>query len=560
MIRKGIPPPLRCAVWLSNIIQASHPHQDLKYAHEYRTLAKVRVLDHAYNCLWHGENASLSRSSITNRISDYEAIVPNAWVTFGHTSLLDQINELPQSGRLALKRVLYSLEFVLGIEYAPMIPTLAMLFLGSMSQSYAFTAIREMAHHSTWYWPCSESEYFAHKRAFLDILSKLHPGTASAIQRCGIGERFTNAIFQDFFLPLLPESYVLRIVDIYTLEGSKVLFRLGVAIAVLFHKESKSDLTQSVMEETAETSKASTMRSGEGWLEGLVEWTNSDKFDFELMLRKAYGVHGKGVRKRYRFPRRPILSRILRLEEERYSQQQKEVKDRGIFQQPLIRPLGLILNKSNNKASLDSEVREPRLAEPYWVRLKLADWLPLSLRLTKLELIFSTDYDGRTLESFYSHVRKAKHTILLIEPLRDSHFVHSVGMYASQTWIPSKQVYGDGSCFLFRLSEEDNTEGSICWKWKPKVQNNEQILVEEENDNETALLEQFQVGTKSYISMGGNLGGSSGLRLNEDLTKAESSSAFGFDNDPLLPGHNIFEVGLVEVYRLVRSIDGIPIS
>jgi hypothetical protein len=27
MIRRGIPPALRCAVWLSNVIQAVHPHQ-----------------------------------------------------------------------------------------------------------------------------------------------------------------------------------------------------------------------------------------------------------------------------------------------------------------------------------------------------------------------------------------------------------------------------------------------------------------------------------------------------------------------------------------------------
>lgn len=60
--------------------------------------------------------------------------------------------------------------------------------------------------------------------------------------------------------------------------------------------------------------------------------------------------------------------------------------------------------------------------------------------------------------------------------------------------------------------------------------------------------------------MGGNNQGGAGLRLNEDLTKAESSSAAGFDNEPLLPGSGgMFEVGLVEIYQLVRQMDGVPI-
>ena len=59
--------------------------------------------------------------------------------------------------------------------------------------------------------------------------------------------------------------------------------------------------------------------------------------------------------------------------------------------------------------------------------------------------------------------------------------------------------------------------------------------------------------------MGGNDHGGSGLRINEDLTKGESSTAAGFDNDPLLPAAGgMFEVGLVEVYQLVRQMDGVP--
>jgi hypothetical protein len=188
----------------------------------------------------------------------------------------------------------------------------------------------------------------------------------------------------------------------------------------------------------------------------------------------------------------------------------------------------------------------PELAQSTWVRRKLAEWLPMSLQFHKLDLLFSTNHHGRTLERLYSRVSKAKHTILLLEPLTSGKPM-VVGMYASENWHPSTKVYGDGSCFLFRAVEDDPDE-TQCWKWHPKD------ILEEDGGNEAALLEQFQVGTRTFISMGGNKGGSSGLRLNEDLTKAESSPACGFDNLPL--AGEMFEVGLVEVYQMVRQMDG----
>jgi hypothetical protein len=78
--------------------------------------------------------------------------------------------------------------------------------------------------------------------------------------------------------------------------------------------------------------------------------------------------------------------------------------------------------------------------------------------------------------------------------------------------------------------------------------------------HKAALVETFQVSTTNFLSLGGNDEGGAGLRLNEDLTKAESSRADGFENEALLPdAGGMFEVGLVEVYQLVRQMDGVPV-
>jgi hypothetical protein len=526
MIRKGIPAPLRCAVWISNIIQGSHPEQELKYAHEYRTLAKVRVLDHGYQVLWDN----------TIKVQDVQR------VSFGNDSIWKTVEDYP--GTASLENVLFALSHVLGgMDCAPLIPTIAAILLGFMSESYVFCAIREMAHHSTWYWASSQSEHVAYGNAFMDILGKLHQQTARTLSY--EKERYTQAIFQDFFTTLLPEPFVLRIMDIYTLEGSKVLFRFGVALIVMYHREWKDKVAA---KEAAKANGAipAVVGSLDYW-EGLVDFSQN-RLNFELMVKKAYGVHGKGVRKRFRFPRRPIVARIIQLEEERYLAEKMQQQTGGdTMEEQHVTPLGLVAPIPTTDP--DREPVAPKLAESTWVRRQLAEWLPVSLRYTKLDLLYSTNHHGRTLERLYSQVSKAKHTILILEPLTSGKPM-VVGMYASQTWHPSTKVYGDGSCFLFRIVEDDPDE-TQCWKWHPTDIN----ILEEEGNNATALLEQFQVGTRSYISMGGNKGGSSGLRLNEDLTEAESSPAPDLTICPW-PWIRMFEVGLVEIYQIVRHMDG----
>lgn len=274
-------------------------------------------------------------------------------------------------------------------------------------------------------------------------------------------------------------------------------------------------------------------------------WASDSRFNFDFVVRKAYGVHGKGVRRQLRFPRRTILHRIIKMEEERLREEESEE-----YQAPA-RPVGLV--QPEPSVLPEEEVAIPVLAQPLSTRTLLGEWLPLTLQMTNLELLYSTNHHGRSLEMFYMRVKNAKHTVLLCEAYGSgSKQPFIVGMYASQVWRVSPQVYGDGGCFLFRVDPDPH-----CWRWKPKLESSAMLEEETAGNNATALLEQFMVGTTSYISMGGNPDGSAGLRLNEDFTKGESSSAVGFGNEPLHGREeSVFDVGLVEVYGFVRQMDG----
>jgi hypothetical protein len=371
-------------------------------------------------------------------------------------------------------------------------------------------------------------------------MRKLHPQTAEYLEDRGIlDDKSLENIFRDMFVGILPLHLVQRIMDVYTLEGYKVLYRVGVSLFVLYKIEAAQNLV--------------TISNADEWWGTLRNWASHRRFNFNVVMRKAYGVHGRMMRTQLRFPGRPLLSRIIRVEEQILAEEGFE----DDAENHEASPLGLVENHETiGTSGLVDEVVKRVLVQDMQVRQRLANWLPLTMRLTNLSLLYSTSYHGRSLEMFYSRVKRAKHTILLAEAFPE----HSadggdpviIGMFASQAWQPSNSVYGDGNCFLFRVSPDPK-----CWKWAPTVDkaNNMEDLVN------TALLNQFMVSRASFISMGGNRDGSSGLRINEDLTVGESSPAAGFGNEPLhgVDKGSVFSLGLVEVYGLVRQIDGRPV-
>lgn len=546
MLRQGIPPALRCAVQLSNVVQAVHQHHEAEeYAHEYRTLAKVRALDSAYNGLLKRILSINQGGDGADAISDDAYSQPNSekfndiWnsmnaSTYGKDttkeSVMKIIPNVTESGALAWKRVLIALEQMLGVDYAPLIPVLTAVLLCSMSESYAFAAVREMGHAVQWYFPVSRTEYAAWCGAFTTVMRKLHPATAEYLEDRGVLDSLPGLapIFKDFLIEILPLKYILRVMDLYTLEGFKVLFRFGVSLFVMYKKEIFEQLV--------------TISNADEWWHTMKLWAHSDRFKFELLMRKVYGLQGTGIRKQLRFPGRSILQRLIRMEEERI-RTTAELDDDGTYQEPPARPLGI---EPRPPVEAGEEEKKPVLIQSMEVRQHIAQWLPLTMRLSNLDLLYSTNYHGRSLERFYTHVKSAKNTVMLCEVLQDEAEPCIIGMYASHAWRVSTKIYGDGGCFLFRLAPD-----AKAWKWQPR-HTGEVDFESEEKNNKIALLEQFMVGTRNYISMGGNSDGSSGLRLNEDLTVGESSTATGFENEPLhgKGKSSVFQVGLVEVYRL----------
>ena len=226
MLRRGVPPILRCAVWISSVIKSSHAHQSKDHADSYRTIGKVRQLDYAWDAVV---------EQTFSHESDYDpSLTPN----FGNTKYLDYQLPMREKGKAELSKVLSCLEHVLGLDYAPLVPSIASVMLRFMSTSYAFCALREMGHNSSWYFPVSQIEHMAWCRTFRDILARLHPETTEIMEANGsLAPNSLDPILKHFFLPILKPEHIFVIMDMYSLEGFKVLLRFGVALLCLFKRD-----------------------------------------------------------------------------------------------------------------------------------------------------------------------------------------------------------------------------------------------------------------------------------------------------------------------------------
>lgn len=245
-------------------------------------------------------------------------------------------------------------------------------------------------------------------------------------------------------------------------------------------------------------------------------------FDFNNQVEIMYPKFGKFVK---RYPRRRLLKRAI-----------------SFHQKWAVENMPVYVDQTPPKAIGFLTDKQIILAKPTAIRSYLAKWLPTVLKTTKLDLIYSTEVHGRSFAAFYKECRKTKHTITLVEAISGSKSA-IIGMFASHAWVVNGSTFGDGECFLFRADPEPK-----CYSWLPDFS---------EDTEHQAIREQFMVARNDFIAMGANDEGTNALRLDNDLNSGESYSTLAFQNEPLLGiGRERFEIGVMEVYRLMREVDG----
>jgi hypothetical protein len=545
LLRRGVPPCLRCAVWVTNVHFALAPPDLPKHElDDYGTLKRVEIFEHgwqiALKSIFPDESDEEDAHMIDFGLGDRNIV--NLLLTGG-----PQNTPIPEKGAKALKRVLFAARMSLGIEYCPMLPDITAQLLMVMEEAYAYATLRKMLEDSSHFFALSRVEHVAWCYTFKDLLQKNYPQTYDVMKTIGLlVPGALDPIFKRLFVQLLRPEHVKRIMDLYTLEGIEVIFRFGTALMCLFHAHMTTQAEFNCPDVHA-------------WWGGVKIFAHSRRFRFDVFLEKqVYGVVSGIMMKRSIFPRRRVFQRMVERNEERAEDGEYDLTDDDMT--------AYVYNDSTlGFVQKDISIV---LAKHAAERHALALWLPSSLTSTKLDIIYSSSVHGRTLERFYHHcaASKARYTLTLFEILGKRDIV--IGMFATTTWR-SNFVGGDGNCFLFRLRPNPR-----CFKWvnlshsgkpppesdlpaEPSLSFDSASSVE---NSQGYFADQIMVTSSDFISMGIGGDGASGLRVNEDFTKGSSSPAMhgmGTGQESLLGDDSqVFEIGLVECYRFVREVDG----
>eukprot|EP00579_Thalassiosira_antarctica_P007045 CAMPEP_0201884890 /NCGR_PEP_ID=MMETSP0902-20130614/17606_1 /ASSEMBLY_ACC=CAM_ASM_000551 /TAXON_ID=420261 /ORGANISM="Thalassiosira antarctica, Strain CCMP982" /LENGTH=581 /DNA_ID=CAMNT_0048413905 /DNA_START=117 /DNA_END=1859 /DNA_ORIENTATION=- len=517
--RLGLPPQLRCAIWISSVERIVNPHLPIAETDSYGTVGMKKNVeakwDYALNAVF--PNPSDREDAIPPDLGLQQEVLNQLiqhdykeWNTSTSNQSTDVgVDAIPKKGANSLALVLCTVQQVLGIEYCPPLPDVASILLTHMPESYVFATIREMINDTSHFLPVSQKDYYSWCKTYAFFVKRMFPKAYKVMDKCGaLDPQGLEPIFKRFFTTILKREDVLRFMDIFLVEGCKAIFRMAFSLVQLVRHDLKPLI----------------LTDSESFWNEIRYRTLDPTFSFKNHLDAMYPKFGKVAR---RYPKRRVLRRVMKFNEK------WALENMPIYiDETPPKPIGFTSDKCT-------------LAKPVSVRSNLAKWLPPSLKATKLDLIYSTEIHGRSLASFYEKCQRSKNTIVLIEALTGSTSA-TIGMFASHAWNINSSSYGDGECFLFRANPDPK-----CFNWAPDFNGN---MDDMENQ---VVREQFMVARRNFIAMGANKDGTNGLRLDQDLVEGESHPALGFENEPLPGGnHKVFDVGVLEVYRLIREVDG----
>lgn len=163
-------------------------------------------------------------------------------------------------------------------------------------------------------------------------------------------------------------------------------------------------------------------------------------------------------------------------------------------------------------------------------------WLPQRITLMSHRRVFATEVDGCALRTLYQRCDTFEPTILLVRTIEGDVF----GAYCSVAWdgrlkFKTLSYFGTGETFLFTLRPEVTQS---LWVGKKSPQNASTL---------PAHCEWFMAGDNTSLRVGGGDSGEA-ICLDEMLEKGRSAASSTFDNRPLSPTSGAeFSVSAVEV-------------
>lgn len=365
---------------------------------------------------------------------------------------------------------------------------------------------------------------------------KLIVGTAQDVQE-------VYCDWQRWILADLPFSHAVRVLDVYLVEGYKVLYRVAIALLKFYRKhKAASQNDQGAQPQNSEKIRAEI----QAFVKGIASTVSPEK-----LLEKAFSLR--------LFSRKEIT--LLQLTNE------KSLQEKGITVKQKRRNVQLALNPD----TFSSEIVSAKEMRDIW------SWIPERFALCQPQLLFTTSTHGCSLNRFYSHCEGYEPTLLLIRTTDGD----VCGAFLSTDWEERKRggnklsFFGTGECFVFKLKPEMERyewvvirHPELASSLKTQGEDNSAVTEGQNSDGNNLPQPEKPVGELSpFLSarhfnltsrntsmfMAGNfdsiiIGGGEGnaLYIDSELNHGRTGTCATFDNPPLCA--ETFQVSLLEVW------------
>ena len=327
------------------------------------------------------------------------------------------------------------------LEFIPILPAIGGLLMYVYPPTMTLSCLEAFVkgvhgadENKDWpFFPHSRRENLLFGRIFDDLLLKFVPNIHRHVLKLqkedsSFNPRW-NRLLNDFFVGVLPVSFILRIFDSYVIEGYKVVIRFALAHVAL---------QQATVLRT---------RTVEDFYQAMFPRPEADDsfYPFKLLQKTAYSL---------KFSRNVLLR--IKNRHRKLSLEDFEEGDKAIIMQ---KSLPKLLNRPSSFVT-DSE----------WSAIW--SWIPVRFKILDLEMIFTSAEHGHRLATLFERAADAEPLLLLVETTDGNIF----GAYLSKSLRnrSSRKFFGTGETFPFTLRP-----APAHFPWQEQHENHQFIYADE---------------------------------------------------------------------------------
>ncbi|XP_015927189.1 GTPase-activating protein skywalker isoform X2 [Parasteatoda tepidariorum] len=414
------------------------------------------------------------------------------------------------------------------ITYCPVLYPLISIFLHYMSEEMAYSCTMKILSDKQNYISQTKGDHTASAYLVMKLCKKYAKNAYLQLEKELKEHEDLENMFQNWISWIfkgLPFTYLVRIVDCFLVDKKKSLYRIVIALLILYNKNVDKSTSEDL-----------------GSLQKLMDFFQNIPVPVEKVLKMGYGIRG--------FSEKLVNQQLVKVQMTLKSHTnlggRSQSADRlspsqsgyhlGInsSDQPIIRQLKMDSSCRTRSVGVvalgnfKSCIITPEQMSVIW------SWLPLRISMSQPEVIYSSNEHGVCLTAFYMTVGEWEPTILLIKSTSDE----IIGAYCSSAWnernssdVQNKKYtyFGNGETFLFTISPELRK-----YHWVGSVSG--------EDVPHSAKL--FMAADNHMINVGA--GNGQGLLLDDNLLYGRTEHCDTFDNEPLCSSNN-FQCKVVEV-------------